>query len=236
MSSRVLIPLDGFQGSEDVMDEAAGMAGEVEAVHLVWVDTSLPLSRARRGRRLEAAFYEGFQDSGADEYLAAFRRRLEERGIEVTTAVLTGDPVSLIVAAAKESGADLDPHRGEQLAGPVGQPRAGSGEFDVGRRGPNGWRVALPGLRAGEDWHFAQGVYLSGDSTGAAPARLRRRWAGGDRPLCRRRLLPVFPLSGRITRPGKESGIVLVGVGPRNGVVPIDSLAVGLEEPPQGRE
>ena len=107
MSSRVLIPLDGFQGSEDVMDEAAGMAGEVEAVHLVWVDTSLPLSRARRGRRLEAAFYEGFQDSGADEYLAAFRRRLGERGIEVTTAVLTGDPVSLIVAAAKESGADL---------------------------------------------------------------------------------------------------------------------------------
>ncbi len=107
MRSRVLILLDGFQGSEDAVDEAAGMAGEVKAVHLVLVDTSFPLSRARGGRRLESAFYEGFRDSGADEYLAAFRRRLEERGIEVTTAVLTGDPVSLIVAAAKESRADL---------------------------------------------------------------------------------------------------------------------------------
>ena len=107
MRSRVLIPLDGFQGSEDAVDEAAGMSGEVEAVHLVLVDTPYPLSRACGGRRLESAFYEGFRNSGADEYLAAFRRRLEERGIEVTTAVLTGDPASLIIAAAKESGADL---------------------------------------------------------------------------------------------------------------------------------
>lgn len=88
----ILYPTDGCPGAAAALDkliasfDAPGLLVEVLAV----VD--------RRGGRADAALASGHEP--ADEILASARSRLEQAGIEVQVAVLTGHPADEIVAYA----------------------------------------------------------------------------------------------------------------------------------------
>jgi nucleotide-binding universal stress UspA family protein len=107
MYKRVLIPFDGSPLAEGILPFILQIAGplDLEVILVRVMQPIMPL--AIEGTRhfmvddVEARLKE------AREYLASVAADLRGRGVRVTTDARHGDPVTELVAAARESGADL---------------------------------------------------------------------------------------------------------------------------------
>jgi nucleotide-binding universal stress UspA family protein len=109
----LLVPIDGNPDHEQGIPIAASLAQACHAhLHLVMV---VPTLRTLAGERAATAtLLPGatsaildLDERGAAEYLQGQVLSLESRPLEVTAEVRRGDPVALIVRAARQEKADL---------------------------------------------------------------------------------------------------------------------------------
>jgi nucleotide-binding universal stress UspA family protein len=107
MYKRVLIPLDGSRLAEGILPFILQIAGplDLEVVLVRVVEQTMP-------QAVEGTTHFTVQDVPAElnrarEYLAPIAAQLRERGVRVTTDARHGEPVTEIVAAAREARADL---------------------------------------------------------------------------------------------------------------------------------
>jgi nucleotide-binding universal stress UspA family protein len=141
MSRKILVPLDGAEGSETVLHEVARMARAEQAiVRLVYVS---PPAEAEivDGRVLRYADQEAARITfEARRYLTGVAAGLA--GLEVEVAVRFGEPVEEIVREAQASGTDLIAMATHHRAG-FDRMWNGSVAEEVGRR------ASLPVLLVG---------------------------------------------------------------------------------------
>jgi nucleotide-binding universal stress UspA family protein len=107
MKRRVLIPLDGSPVAEGIIPFSLGIAGplDMEIVLLRVVTPALPQADATAPRVIVEDL--AVRTAEARDYLAAIAADLMSRGLRVRTRVRSGAPVTEILAAARESAADL---------------------------------------------------------------------------------------------------------------------------------
>ncbi len=105
MYDRVLVAIDGDEGSETVLDHALTIAenhgAEIYALYVV-------------DRRVYASAFDEGPSSRKDELreegedaVGTVKARAAERGLDATTAVRDGDPTKVVPAYADEVDADL---------------------------------------------------------------------------------------------------------------------------------
>lgn len=107
MYKRVVIPLDGSPLAEGVVPFILDIAGPLD-LEIVLVRVVQPM----RPHVVEGARHVMLEDAErrvaeAREYVDGIAHGLRVRGIRVTADVRRGEPVTEIVAAAHEAGADL---------------------------------------------------------------------------------------------------------------------------------
>jgi nucleotide-binding universal stress UspA family protein len=107
MYKRALVPLDGSRLAEGILPFILQIAGplDLEVVLVRVVQPVMP-------QAVEGTTHFTVQDVPAElnrarEYLAPIAAELRERGVRVTTDARYGEPVTEIVAATREAGADL---------------------------------------------------------------------------------------------------------------------------------
>ncbi len=107
MYRRALVPLDGSPVAETIIPFIVEIAGplDMEVVLLEVVQPTTPVV-------IEGSRYVEIEDPearrrSAEEYLAPFAVALRNRGVRVSTQVRRGMPQEEILAAAKETHADL---------------------------------------------------------------------------------------------------------------------------------
>ncbi|WP_172636009.1 universal stress protein [Natronobacterium gregoryi] len=105
MYERILVPTDGSEYAADAAERAFELAATTDAtVHVVSVAETGPLVSVRLpGDDASAA---EILTRRASEFVAELETRADERGLEVSTAVLTGVPVREILEYADEVDAD----------------------------------------------------------------------------------------------------------------------------------
>jgi len=108
MMQKILVPLDGTDFAEsvleDVEDLAAGGRAEVVLLRIGDLPREVVIENGR-------VFYLDEQTSWAEtemtEYLNAIERRLRARGLQVQSATSFGDPVSEVLRYTEENGITL---------------------------------------------------------------------------------------------------------------------------------
>lgn len=107
MYKRALVALDGSPVAETIMPFILEVAGplDMEVVLLRVVQPLTPVV-IETSRHVEVEDIEA-RRIDAEEYLAPLAVELRGKGVRVTTQVRRGSPVEEIVAAARETGADL---------------------------------------------------------------------------------------------------------------------------------
>ena len=107
MYERVLVPLDGSRLAEGILPFLLQIASplDLEVVLTYVVQPIAP--QAVEGTRHFTVYDMAARLKEAREYLAAVAVNLREGGVRVTTDVRHGQPVTEIVAAARETGAGL---------------------------------------------------------------------------------------------------------------------------------
>jgi nucleotide-binding universal stress UspA family protein len=107
MYKRALVALDGSPVAETIMPFVLEVAGplDMEVVLLRVVQPLTPVV-IETSRHVEVEDIEA-RRIDAEEYLAPLAVELRAKGVRVTTQVRRGGPVEEIVAAARETGADL---------------------------------------------------------------------------------------------------------------------------------
>ena len=104
MYKRILIPLDGSRLAEGILpfilQIAAPLDLEVVLVRVMQSVWTPPIEGTAR-------FVANVPATTAREHLAPVAADLRHRGLKVTTDVRYGSPVTEILAAARETGADL---------------------------------------------------------------------------------------------------------------------------------
>ena len=107
MYKRILIPLDGSRVAEGILPFILQIAGPLDLeVVLVRVMEPLP-PQAIEGTTVFTVDDLAARLNRAREYLAPVAANLRRRGVRVTTDARHGQPVTEIVAAARETGAGL---------------------------------------------------------------------------------------------------------------------------------
>ena len=107
MYRRVLVPLDGSALAEGILPFVLQIAGPLDLeVVLVRVMPRI-MPHAIEGTRHFMADDVAARLKEAREYLGTVATDLRGRGVRVTTDARHGDPVAELVAAARETGADL---------------------------------------------------------------------------------------------------------------------------------
>jgi nucleotide-binding universal stress UspA family protein len=107
MYKRVLVPLDGSAVAETVMPFMLEIAGPLDLeVTLLRVVQPIAPVVIEGMRHVEVEDVEA-RRTDAEEYLAPLAVELRGKGVRVRTEVRRGVPAHEIVAAARESGADL---------------------------------------------------------------------------------------------------------------------------------
>lgn len=103
MYDRILVPTDGSETVNDVVDAALDLADHHDAVvHLIYVaDRNRPNFAAAEADGRDSLLARG------EKILEDPARRARERDLDVITVVREGDPTSTIVEYADESGIDL---------------------------------------------------------------------------------------------------------------------------------
>lgn len=104
---RVLIPFDGSPLAEGILPFILQIAGplDLEVILVRVMQPIMPL--AIEGTRHFTVDDVTARLKEAREYLASVAADLRGRGVRVTTDARHGDPVTELVAAARETGADL---------------------------------------------------------------------------------------------------------------------------------
>jgi nucleotide-binding universal stress UspA family protein len=107
MYKRALVPLDGSPLAEGILPFILQIAGPLD-LEVVLVYVVRPIApQAIEGTRHFTVDDAAARLKEAREYLAPVAADLRERGVRVTTDARYGEPVAEIVAAARETGADL---------------------------------------------------------------------------------------------------------------------------------
>jgi nucleotide-binding universal stress UspA family protein len=107
MYKRVLVPLDGSALAEGILPFILQIAGPLD-LEVVLVRVMPPIvPQPIEGTRHFMVDDVAARLEEAREYLASVAADLYERGVRVTTNVRHGEPVTELVAAARETGADL---------------------------------------------------------------------------------------------------------------------------------
>ncbi len=107
MYKRVVVPLDGSRLAEGIVPFLLGIAGPLDLeVVLLRVVTPIPPTVIEASRHVEVEDVEG-RLAEARRYLAPIAESLASRGIRVRTEARHGEPVTEILACAREVGADL---------------------------------------------------------------------------------------------------------------------------------
>ncbi|MBT3350570.1 MAG: universal stress protein [Nitrospinaceae bacterium] len=107
MQSKVLIPLDGSESAELAVEEALELSSAWKSVHLILVDSSPYQARQLEGYTIYADQYAEIRKQSGMAYLQPFKERLEAVGLEVSTSVVFGDPVQVIVKSAHKNNSEL---------------------------------------------------------------------------------------------------------------------------------
>ena len=107
MQSKVLIPLDGSEGAESAIEEALELSSSWKSVHLILVDSSPHQARQLEGYTIYADQYAEIRKQSRMDYLQPFKERLEAVGLEVGISVGFGDPIQVIVRAARKNDSEL---------------------------------------------------------------------------------------------------------------------------------
>lgn len=107
MFSRVVVPLDGSPLAESIIPFLLQIAGPLD-VEVVLLRVLQPIPP----EVIEGSRYVVVEDvekraADAREYLAPLAARLAAAGVRATIDVRRGDPVTEIIAGAREAGADL---------------------------------------------------------------------------------------------------------------------------------
>jgi nucleotide-binding universal stress UspA family protein len=107
MYKRVLVPLDGSPLAEGILPFILQIAGPLD-LEVLLVRVMQPIMpQAIEGTRHFMVDDVATRLKEAREYLASVATDLRERGVRVTTDARHGEPVTELVAAARETGADL---------------------------------------------------------------------------------------------------------------------------------
>ena len=107
MYKRVVIPLDGSRLAEGILPFILQIAGPLD-LDVVLIHVVQPIVP----QAIEGTTYFTVDDvparlNEAREYLAPVAADLRRQGVRVTTDARHGEPVTEIVAAARETGADI---------------------------------------------------------------------------------------------------------------------------------
>jgi nucleotide-binding universal stress UspA family protein len=107
MYKRLVIPLDGSRLAEGILPFILQIAGplDMEVVLVRVVAPIMPM--AIEGRAIFAPADVAAKLNEAQEYLVPLVADLRQRGVRVTTDARYGEPVTEIVAAARETEADI---------------------------------------------------------------------------------------------------------------------------------
>jgi nucleotide-binding universal stress UspA family protein len=105
MFERILLPTDGTESMDAVVETAADIAGRRDAeVYILYVIDDRAFLTLQDDMKTDVlAELEGEGEAATDRAAT----RLHEAGIEVTTAIRQGDPADEILAYADEVDADL---------------------------------------------------------------------------------------------------------------------------------
>jgi nucleotide-binding universal stress UspA family protein len=107
MYERVLVPLDGSRLAESILSFVVQIAGPLDLeVTLVRVEPPIA-PHAIEGSRYFTLDDIAARLKEAREYLAPIAANLRREGLRVTTDARYGDPVTEVVAAARETSADI---------------------------------------------------------------------------------------------------------------------------------
>ena len=107
MYKRALVPLDGSPVAETIIPFILEIAGPLDMeVVLLRVVEPIPPVAIEGSRHIEMEDIE-LRCTDAEEYLAPIAVELRNKGVKVESRVRRGHPVDQIVAAARETGADL---------------------------------------------------------------------------------------------------------------------------------
>lgn len=103
MYERILVPTDGGDGTETVIEHAVGVAAEGAAVHGLYV---VDVGASRAGERDTDVAVADRHEEG-DRAVDAVAEAARTAGLEAVTDVVEGDPHREIVAYADEADVDL---------------------------------------------------------------------------------------------------------------------------------
>lgn len=107
MFKRVMVTLDGSKLAESIIPFITQIAGPLDLeILLVRVVQPLPVEVIEGSRHVVVEDVEA-RMAEAGNYLAPLATDLRTSGVRVQTVVRRGEPVGEIVAAARETGADL---------------------------------------------------------------------------------------------------------------------------------
>lgn len=107
MYKRALVPLDGSPVAETIIPFILEIAGPLDMeVVLLRVVEPIPPMVLEASRHIEVEDVEA-RHTDAEEYLAPIAVELRNKGVRVQRRVGRGNPADQIVAAARETGADL---------------------------------------------------------------------------------------------------------------------------------
>lgn len=107
MYKRALVPLDGSSVAETIIPFIVDIAGPLDLeVVLLRVVEPIPPVVIEGSPHIEVEDIET-RRTDAEEYLAPLAVELRNKGVRVESRVRRGNPADAIVAAARETGADL---------------------------------------------------------------------------------------------------------------------------------
>jgi nucleotide-binding universal stress UspA family protein len=107
MYKRVLVPVDGSEVAEAIVPFILEIAGPLDMeVVLLQVNQPVPPVIVEDSAYFEVEDVEGRREA-AEAYVAGLAAEMQAKGVRTETRVRRGDPVTEILAAAKEEGADL---------------------------------------------------------------------------------------------------------------------------------
>lgn len=109
MYKKVLVPLDGSELSESVLNHVVTIATNCQVPEVILMRVREPLDKSVRetlDAKIASELDQVYHDEAAD-YLKIVAKTLKEKDISVKTEVLTGNPAEEIIKYSQSKGVDL---------------------------------------------------------------------------------------------------------------------------------